>query len=107
MPTLVAYTGTKFAVRGMTKAAAQELGSKGIRVNSVHPGMIKTDMIHGFVGSDEGYEFAAQKIALKRVGLPEDLAGIYVYLASDESSYATGAEFVVDGGVTSTHAFGG
>jgi 3alpha(or 20beta)-hydroxysteroid dehydrogenase len=107
MPTLVAYVSTKFAIRGMTKAAAMELGPKGIRVNSVHPGMIRTPMIEGHVGGEAGYEFVAGKIALRRVGLPEDLAGIYVYLAGDESSYATGAEFIVDGGVTATHAFGG
>ncbi len=107
MPTLVAYTGTKFAIRGMSKAAAMELGPSGIRVNSVHPGMIRTPMIEGHVGGEAGYEFVGGKIPLRRVGLPEDLAGVYVYLASDESSYATGAEFVVDGGVTSTHAFGG
>lgn len=107
MPTLVAYTGTKFAIRGMSKAAAMELGPKGIRVNSVHPGMIRTPMIEGHVGGDAGYDFVGQKIPLRRVGLPEDLAGVYVFLASDESSYATGGEFVVDGGVTTTHAFGG
>ncbi len=107
MPTLVAYTGTKFAIRGMSKAAAMELGPKGIRVNSVHPGMIRTPMIEGHVGGEAGYEFVGKKIPLRRVGEPSDLAGVYVYLASDESSYATGAEFVVDGGVTSTHAFGG
>jgi 3alpha(or 20beta)-hydroxysteroid dehydrogenase len=107
MPTLVAYTGTKFAVRGMTKAAAMELGPKGIRVNSVHPGMIRTDMIEGHVGGDAGYDYAAKKIPLRRIGEPSDLAGVYVFLASEESSYATGAEFAIDGGVTATHAFGG
>lgn len=107
MPTLVAYTGTKFAIRGMTKAAAMELGSSNIRVNSVHPGMIRTPMIEGHVGGDAGYDFVGKKIPLRRVGYPEDMAGVYVFLASDESSYSTGAEFVVDGGVTSTHAFGG
>lgn len=107
MPTLVAYTGTKFAVRGMTKAAAMELGPKGIRVNSVHPGMIDTGMIRHHVGGEEGMKWAAKKVPLKRVGTPEDVAPLYVFLASDESAYSTGAEFVADGGVTATHAFGG
>jgi 3alpha(or 20beta)-hydroxysteroid dehydrogenase len=106
MPTLVAYTATKFAIRGMTKSAAMELGPKGIRVNSVHPGMIDTGMIRGYAG-EEGMKWGGQKVALKRVGTPEDVAPMYVYLASDESRYSTGAEFVVDGGCTATHAFGG
>jgi 3alpha(or 20beta)-hydroxysteroid dehydrogenase len=106
MPFLVAYSSSKFAIRGMTKAAAMELGPKGIRVNSVHPGMIDTGMtrIHG---GDAAMEWGGQRVALKRVGLPEDVVGIYVFLASDESSYCTGGEYTVDGGATATHAFGG
>jgi 3alpha(or 20beta)-hydroxysteroid dehydrogenase len=106
MPTLTAYTATKFAIRGMTKAAALELGPKGIRVNSVHPGMIDTPMTRPH-GGDAAMEFGASKVALKRVGLPEDIAPLYVYLASDESSFVTGAEIAIDGGATATHAFGG
>lgn len=106
MPFLVAYTSSKFAIRGMTKAAAMELGPKGIRVNSVHPGMIDTGMtrVHG---GDAAMEWGGQRVALKRVGLPEDVVGMYVFLASDESGFCTGAEYVVDGGATATHAFGG
>jgi 3alpha(or 20beta)-hydroxysteroid dehydrogenase len=106
MPFLVAYTSSKFAIRGMTKAAAMELGPKKIRVNSVHPGMIDTGMtrIHG---GDAAMEWGGQRVALKRVGVPEDVVGIYVFLASDESSFCTGGEYVVDGGATATHAFGG
>jgi 3alpha(or 20beta)-hydroxysteroid dehydrogenase len=106
MPFLVAYTSSKFAIRGMTKAAAMELGPKKIRVNSVHPGMIDTGMtrIHG---GDAAMEWGGQRVALKRVGLPEDVVGMYLFLASDESSFCTGSEYVVDGGATATHAFGG
>lgn len=106
MPTLVAYTGTKFAIRGMTKAAAMELGPKNIRVNSVHPGMVDTGMTRAYAG-EEGMKWAAKRVALKRVGTPDDIAPMYVFLASDESSFSTGAEFVADGGATATHAFGG
>ena len=104
MSSLVGYTGTKFAVRGMTKAAAMELGPKGIRVNSVHPGMIDTNMTRQFAG-DEGMKWGASRVALKRVGVPEDIARMYLFLASDESSFSTGAEFVADGGCTATHSF--
>ena len=100
-----AYAATKWAIRGMTKCAAMELGGRGIRVNSVHPGMIDTPMtrVHG---GDAAMEFGASKVPMRRVGYPEDIAPVYVFLASDESSYINGAEITVDGGVTSTHAFG-
>ena len=106
MANCTAYAATKWAIRGMTKCAAMELGRSGIRVNSVHPGMIDTPMtrVHG---GDVAMEFGASKVPMRRVGHPEAGAPIYVFLASDESGYINGAEIAVDGGVTATHAFGG
>ena len=106
MPSCTAYAATKWAIRGMTKCAAMEWGRKNIRVNSVHPGMIDTPMtrIHG---GDAAMEFGASKVPMRRVGTPEDIAPVYLFLASDDSGYMNGAELAVDGGVTATHAFGG
>jgi 3alpha(or 20beta)-hydroxysteroid dehydrogenase len=96
---LIAYTASKFAVRGMTKVAAMELGHSGIRVNSVHPGGIDTEMVRGpeFAGMDQDALYGAMPIP--RVGQPEEIARLMVFLASDESSFSTGAEFVADGGM--------
>jgi 3alpha(or 20beta)-hydroxysteroid dehydrogenase len=106
MPYLTAYTSTKFAIRGMTKVAALELGPHGIRVNSVHPGMIETDMVKDAAGGhDVDLSPAAKRIALRRMGQSEDIAEVVLFLASDRSSYVTGAELAADGGATATHAF--
>ena len=95
----IGYTDTKFAVRGMTKAAAIECANYGIRVNSVHPGVIATPMV---VQEDTkaAVEAFAKHIPLKRVAEPEEVSNLVLYLASDESSYSTGSEFVIDGGLT-------
>jgi 3alpha(or 20beta)-hydroxysteroid dehydrogenase len=106
MPYLAAYTATKFAIRGMTKVAALELGPLGIRVNSVHPGMIVTDMVKDAAGGAEvDLSPVAKRIPLRRMGESEDIAEVVVWLASDRSSYVTGAELAADGGATATHAF--
>jgi 3alpha(or 20beta)-hydroxysteroid dehydrogenase len=105
MPFLIAYTASKFAIRGMTKVAALELGAKNIRVNSVHPGMIDTKMVSDAAGgADVDLSRVGKKVALGRVGKPAEIAKLVVFLASDDSSYSTGAEFVADGGATATHA---
>jgi 3alpha(or 20beta)-hydroxysteroid dehydrogenase len=99
LPGMVAYTGSKFAVRGMTKVAAMEFGRHCIRVNSVHPwGIVETSMgqAEDFSQVDSNSIFANQPIA--RTGRAVEVARMVVYLASDQASYCTGAEFVVDGG---------
>jgi 3alpha(or 20beta)-hydroxysteroid dehydrogenase len=108
LPRLTAYTASKFAVRGMTKSAAVELGRHKIRVNSVHPGFIDTPMTRaqGLEGVDVDKLFEAG-VPLRRAGTPEDIVNMVVFLASDESSYCTGAEFIVDGGATSFVGWGG
>jgi 3alpha(or 20beta)-hydroxysteroid dehydrogenase len=104
-PLLTAYTSSKFAIRGMTKVAALELAGKGVRVNSVHPGMIDTGMLPAALGGQPvDLTFAGKKVPLGRVGQPGEIADLVVFLASDESSYCTGAEFVADGGVTAAHS---
>ncbi|WP_434444934.1 glucose 1-dehydrogenase [Lentzea sp. E54] len=104
MPYLVAYTASKFAIRGMTKVAAMELGQHGIRVNSVHPGAIDTPMVSEALGREIDVSPIGKKVALRRIGRPGDVANMVLFLASDESAYCTGGEFVVDGGATATHA---
>jgi 3alpha(or 20beta)-hydroxysteroid dehydrogenase len=99
---LSAYSASKFAIRGMTKAAAVELGKYGIRVNSVHPGAVLTPMVLEAADSydDPGAAEAFMKaMPLGRFADPAEVSRMVLYLASDESSYSTGAEFVVDGGI--------
>jgi 3alpha(or 20beta)-hydroxysteroid dehydrogenase len=90
---MAAYNASKFGVRGLTKAAALDLGHLAIRVNSVHPGAIRTPMT-------AAQRIDQSRVALHRIGEPAEVAGLIVYLASDESSFSTGAEFIVDGGET-------
>ncbi|WP_030609631.1 glucose 1-dehydrogenase [Streptomyces fulvoviolaceus] len=93
-PMTVAYAASKFAVRGMTKAAAAEFGPEGIRVNSVHPGFIRTPMV---VDLPDDHP-VIQSAPLGRIADPSEVTALVLYLASDESSFSTGSEFVVDGG---------
>ncbi len=96
-----AYGSTKWAVRGITKVGAAEWGDRGIRVNSIHPGIIETPMTAGlraFTDADVRAR-TVRTIPLGRVGQAIDIAYMALFLASDESAYCTGQEFVVDGGV--------
>jgi 3alpha(or 20beta)-hydroxysteroid dehydrogenase len=94
----LAYVGSKFAVRGMTKAAAMEYGSFNIRVNSVHPGYILTPMMIAGMGDETGGE-AAGAVPIGRIAQPDEVSQVVLFLASDEASYVTGAEHIVDGGI--------
>lgn len=104
-PRIISYIASKWAVRGMTKAAAMELAPHGIRVNSIHPGHVLTEL-----GSservpqpvlDDMITAHVQRFApMQRPGTVEEIAALAVFLASDESSYSTGSEFVADGGFT-------
>jgi 3alpha(or 20beta)-hydroxysteroid dehydrogenase len=94
----LAYMGSKFAVRGMTKAVAVEFANKNIRANSVHPGFIKTPMMAD--ATDEGEGSATQFIPLGRLAETSEVSNLVVFLASDESSYLTGTEQIIDGGMS-------
>ncbi len=95
----LAYVASKFAVRGMTKVAAIELGPSGIRVNSIHPGGVLTPMVTDAL-TDEQAQALFEDIPLRRIGMPEEVAKMALWLASDGASYSTGSEFVIDGGFT-------
>ena len=90
------YGASKWAVRGLTKAASVELARKGIRVNSIHPGLIETPMADELgVGQDR----IARRTPLGRVAQAEEVARMALFLASEDSSYSTGSEFIIDGGL--------
>jgi cyclopentanol dehydrogenase len=95
-----AYTATKGAVRLFTKATAIQYAKDKIRCNSVHPGPIDTDMIRDTLSDPAWREERLDRIPLRRIGRPEDVAYGVLYLAADESSFVTGSELVIDGGAT-------
>lgn len=100
-PRSIAYGASKWAVRGMTKAAGIELARYGVRVNSIHPGMIDTEMMTEVTGGDnERFSRIEATVPMRRVAAPEEVARLALFLASDESSYCTASEFVVDAGVS-------
>ena len=105
MNNLTSYIASKWAVRGMTKTAAMELGTLGIRVNSIHPGFVRTHMgSTDEMPPEEVHEhlevYSARMAPIGRAAVPEEISRLALFLASDESSYSTGSEFVADGGFT-------
>ena len=98
-PGIAGYVTAKFGIRGLTKTAALELGRSGVRVNSIHPGPIDTAMVQPQSwGGFDMRPVLASKMPLGRIGQPEEVAELVVWLASDASSFCTGSEFVIDGG---------
>lgn len=109
---LGAYSASKFAVRGLTRVAAMELGPAGIRVNSIHPGFVESPMnepvrADGRPGTDRRPMIYSKLIPLRRPGAPREIAELAAFLASDASSYCTGGEFLIDGGLLAGVEFGG
>lgn len=94
------YTASKYGLRGLTKSAALEMAEHGVRVNSVHPGGVMTPMIAGMAAERGAAEIDRRQSTLARLALPEEITALVVYLASEESSFSTGAEFLADGGLT-------
>jgi 3alpha(or 20beta)-hydroxysteroid dehydrogenase len=96
-PGCAGYSASKWGLRGLTRSAALELAGSGVRVNSVHPGAVATPLLEQVspLGDD-----AFSGSTLERPGRPDEVSGLMVYLASDESTFCTGSEFVVDGGIT-------
>ncbi|VBB43415.1 3-oxoacyl-(acyl-carrier-protein) reductase FabG [uncultured Paludibacter sp.] len=92
------YVATKAGLIGMTKTLAKELGRKGITVNAVAPGFIATEMVKKM--PSEVLKSMEEKVPVKRLGLPEEIASAYLFLASDDAAYINGAVLSVDGGIT-------
>ncbi len=97
-PRAFAYSATKWALRGMTKTAALDLADRNIRVNSIHPGPIDTEMLN--VRTPLENRERLQSVPMKRMGTAEEIADLVLFLISDESRYITGAEVAIDGGAT-------
>ena len=92
-----AYVASKWGVRGLTKTAALELGRDNIRVNSIHPGNVRTPMVAGLDAAEVGAG-AVRDLAIPRIAEPEEITQLVLFVASDAASFSTGSEFIADGG---------
>lgn len=98
-PELAPYSASKHAVVGLTKSAAIEVADKGIRVNSVHPSPVDTDMMEGLEGEDKSQADFAEDIPFGRYATPQEVTNVVLFLASDDSEFITGSQYRVDGGM--------
>jgi meso-butanediol dehydrogenase/(S,S)-butanediol dehydrogenase/diacetyl reductase len=106
VPKRVAYSATKHAIVGLTRALADDLGPDGIRVNAVCPGVIETPLTASYFGNASLVADLRRVTPLRRWGQPEEIAGLIVFLLSDRASFCTGAVFAADGGYTASKGFG-
>ena len=96
----LSYTASKWAVRGMTKVAMSEFAPSGVRVNSIHPGLIETPMLQQLPIIEQGRgDLLVQRIPYGRIAEAEEVAKLALFLASDDSEYMNGTEFIIDGGM--------
>ena len=96
----VAYTAAKGAIRSMNNVLAKKFGSLGIRINTIYPGLIETEMTKKAVENEEFRKRQLEQIPAGRIGQPEDIANCALYLASDAAKFVTGQDFIIDGGYT-------
>ena len=103
MPGVSAYAASKAALRSIVPSLAAELGPQGIRVNAINPSITRSEMVDAITGSDEMMQAFKQRVALGRIGEPEDIAGVAAFLASEDAGFVTGVNLPVDGGVSASN----
>ncbi|MDY7099532.1 MAG: SDR family oxidoreductase, partial [Pseudomonadota bacterium] len=97
------YNASKGAVTNLTRGLALQLGAKGVRVNTINPSITRSDMVEQIVENDGAMQMVMNRMAIKRIGEPEDIAAAAAFLASDDASFITGVNLPVDGGVSASN----
>jgi len=97
------YNASKGAVTNLTRGLALQLGAKGVRVNTINPSVTRSDMVEGILGNEQAMAMMMNRLAIKRVGEPEDIAAAAAFLASEDASFITGVNLPVDGGVSASN----
>jgi meso-butanediol dehydrogenase/(S,S)-butanediol dehydrogenase/diacetyl reductase len=97
------YNASKGAVTNLTRGLALQLGPQGVRVNTINPSVTRSDMVEGIIENEGAMKMVMNRMALKRVGEPEDIAAAAAFLASEDASFITGVNLPVDGGVSASN----